>query len=116
MQAELSRLTRLEKLERDRLTVVLVAFAILGSVTLWLWQYANYVRLSTISQAPSYVPLWIQNYWIAVGLTTGGSTVLGAWGFAQLARWGRARQELRDSARERAPEIAGSWPSHAPGR
>jgi hypothetical protein len=95
MPLDLGELIISEKRERARLVVILAAFFLLAIPTFWLWQAANAVRLATITRAPSFVPLWIQEFWLVVGLLSGASVVVGIWAFAQMARWGRVRQQLR---------------------
>jgi len=88
--------------------------ALLAAFAFWavLAESFNAMRLFTISQAPSYVPISVEQYWLAFGGLTGAMVVLGGGIFLQLKRVGDAARRVPDFAQYWTP--AGRGLRHEP--
>jgi hypothetical protein len=60
----------------------------------WLWSDLNAMRLYTIAQAPSYVPMGVIDYWVASGVVIGALLVLVAETMVYTWRLSNKRREL----------------------
>ncbi len=98
----------LERRERRRLVALLIAFAIFALPTLYVMHLALSIRLTTITSAPSFVPLWIQQFWLGTGFLIGFVMCLGGWLFFQLARWGELRRLRISLERSAHPPVLGA--------
>jgi len=90
-------------LERRGLYWRMGAFFVAFAFWAFLAQSFNAMRLFTISQAPSYVPVSVEQYWLAFGGLTGAVVVLGGGIFLQLKRVGDAARRVPDFARYWTP-------------
>lgn len=87
-------LRTLQRREVHWLYGLFAAFVALAIPTFYLWNLALSVRLATIWEAPSYVPTWIQNFWLLSGLMTGLLTCLAIWILAQAARCAETKRVI----------------------
>lgn len=97
---------RLERRGRNRFLALFVVFLIIAAPLFYLLSQATTWRLYTVTSAPSYVPLDVASYWLATGTLIGLLVAIGLWCFAQLARYGSAKQTRRDLERARAWPLA----------
>jgi len=108
-----------ERKERERLWILFALFIGFAVPEFLLMARGPSVKAGMIGYGAPIAPIDALTFWLTSGLVMGIDIVLGVWVFAQLARWGEARQLRRTLERAAQPPpsgsaIAGSIPATPP--